>query len=218
MSSDVEPSRHETLEWEEFFRVFPPAFHPLAVDAVFDVIEMASGWAASVGGHALPGGAVEPFEQSAKALEGISALREKLEQCRAAGLVQDARLTRHGIRHELFGESDKMRFVAEARFASEAGDSFDEIQGKLNQTIYDFSPLPISLGIEPHEDDDGSVIVRCAMGVESVEEAFELAHEVISQVLWRVGLQPIDLVDGEEADEVGFEVTDLGLDDEQPED
>lgn len=218
LDSETEPESGKTLDWEDFFRVFPASSHSLAVDAVFAVIEVAAGWAASVGGHALPGGAIEPFEQSAQALEGIAALREQLEQCRAAGLVKDARLTRHGIRHELFGESDKMRFVAEARFASESGDSFDEIQGKLNHTIYDFSPLPISLGIEPHEDDDGSVIVRCAMGVESVEEAFELAHEVISQVLWRVGLQPIDLLDGEEADEVGFEVTDLGLDDNRPED
>ena|SRR5437868_10130103 len=111
-----------------------------------------------------------------------------------------------------------MRFVAEARFAPEPESSFDEVQGKFNQTIYDFSPLPISLGIEPHEDDDGSVVVRCALGVDSVEEAFDLAHEVISQVLWRVGLEPIDLTEGEEGDEVGFEIFDREQRGEEPED
>ena len=209
VSSDVEPDSRKSLSWEDFFRVFPESSHSLAVDAVFYAIEMAAGWVGAVGGHALPGGAIEPFERSAQALEGIVALREQLEKCRAAGLVQDDRLTRRGIRHELFGTGEEMRFVTEARFAPEPGSSFDEVQGKFNQTIYDFSPLPISLGIEPHEDDDGSVIVRCAMGVGDVEEALDLAQEVISQVLWRVGLQPIDLTEGDEGDEVGFEVIDL---------
>jgi hypothetical protein len=56
------------------------------------------------------------------------------------------------------------------------------------------------------------------MGVDSVEEAHELANEVISQILWRVGLQPIDLEEGEEIDEVGFRIVDLehSDDDEEP--
>jgi hypothetical protein len=219
VSSDVEPDGRESLSWPDFFRVFPEPSHPLAVDAVFNAVEMAAGWVGAVGGHALPGGAVEPFERSAQALEGIVALREELEKCRAAGLVRDDRLTRRGIRHELFGRGEAMRFVTEARFAPEPGSSFDEVQSEFNQTIYDFSPLPISLGIEPHEDGDGSVIVRCAMGVDEVEEAFDLAQEVISQILWRVGLQPIDLAEGEEVDEVGFEITDLEeRGEEEPED
>jgi hypothetical protein len=209
LSDDVEPERQTSLGWEDFFGVFPEDSHPLAVDAIFYAIEMAAQWVGAVGGHALPGGAVEPFEQSARALEGIVALREQLEKCRAADLVHDPRLARRGIRHELFGKSEEMRFVAEARFAIDPGSSFDEVQGRFNQAIFDFSPLPISLGIEPHEDDDGSVVVRCAMGVGRVEEAFELAQEVISQVLWRVGLEPIDLEDGEEGEEVGFEILDL---------
>jgi hypothetical protein len=215
---ESEPDNRVSFSWEEFFEVFPDTSHPLAVDAIFYVIETAAGWVGAVGGHALPGGAVEPFEQSAKALEGIVALREQLEQCRAAGLVRDERLNRRGIRHEIFGKGEEMRFVAEARFAPELESSFDEVQGKFNQTIYDFSPLPISLGIEPHEDDDGSVVVRCALGVDSVEEAFDLAHEVISQILWRVGLEPIDLAEGEEGDEVGFEVIDREGSDDEPED
>ncbi len=215
---ESEPDNRDSLSWEEFFEVFPDGSHPLAVDAIFHVIETAAGWVGAVGGHALPGGAVEPFEQSAKALEGIVALREQLEQCRAAGLVRDERLNRRGIRHEIFGKGEGMRFIAEARFAPEPESSFDEVQGKFNQTIYDFSPLPISLGIEPHEDDDGSVVVRCALGVDSVEEAFDLAHEVISQVLWRVGLEPIDLTEGEEGDEVGFEIFDREQKGDEPED
>jgi hypothetical protein len=209
LSDDVEPDRQASLGWEDFFEVFPEDFHPLAVDAIFYAIEMAAQWVGAVGGHALPGGAVEPFEQSARALEGIVAIREQLEKCRAADLVNDPRLARRGIRHELFGKSEEMRFVAGARFAIDPGSSFGEVQGRFNQAIYDFSPLPISLGIEPHEDDDGSVVVRCAMGVGSVDEAFELAQEVISQVLWRVGLEPIDLEDGDEGEEVGFEIIDL---------
>lgn len=216
VGDELEPEGRQSLSWEDFFRVFPGSAHPMAVDAVFYVIERAAGWVGAVGGHALPGGAMEPFEQSAEALEGIVALREQLEKCRAAGLVKDDRLTRRGIRHELFGKSEEMRFVAEARFAVEPGSSFDEVQGKFNQTIYDFSPLPISLGIEPHGEDDDSVVVRCALGVGSVEEAFDLAHEVISQVLWRAGLQPIDLTDGEEGDEVRFEIIDR--EEEEPED
>ena len=218
LSDDVEPERQASLGWEDFFGVFPEDFHPLAVDAIFYAIEMAAQWVGAVGGHALPGGAVEPFEQSALALEGIVALREQLEKCRAAELVHDPRLARRGIRHELFGKSEEMRFVAEARFAIDPGSSFDEVQGKFNQAIYDFSPLPVSLGIDPHEDDDGSVVVRCAMGVGSVEEAFELAREVISQVLWRVGLEPIDLEEGEEVEEVGFEILDLQDGEDPPED
>lgn len=103
--------------------------------------------------------------------------------------MRDERLTRFGVRHELFGSPD-LRFVAEARFAPSPEQTFDEVQGKFNQAIYDFSPLPISLGIEPHEEGDGSLLVRCAMGVPSIEEADDLANEVISQILWRVGLQP----------------------------
>lgn len=212
-----EPQDHRILDWPEFFRVFPGRSHPLAVDAIFSVIEFALEWVRAVGGHALPGGAVTPLEQSAEALEGIVAMREQLERSRAAGLVEDERLTRFGVRHELFGSPD-LRFIAEARFAAPPGRSFDEVQGDFNQAIFDFSPLPISLGIEPYEEDDGSLLVRCAMGVDSVEEAHELANEVISQILWRVGLQPIDLEEGEEIDEVGFGIVDLEDGEEPPED
>ncbi|MBS1678021.1 MAG: hypothetical protein JST08_11610 [Actinobacteria bacterium] len=203
-----EPQDDQILDWPEFFRVFPGRSHPLAIDAIFSVIEVALGWTRAVGGHALAAGAVTPFEQCAEALEGIVAMREQLERCRAAGLVRDERLTRFGVRHELFGSPD-LRFVAEARFAPSPGQTFDEVQGKFNQAIYDFSPLPISLGIEPHEEGDGSLLVRCAMGVPSIEEADVLANEVISQILWRVGLQPIDLDEGEEIDDVGFKIVDL---------
>jgi hypothetical protein len=214
----VEPQDDQILDWPEFFRVFPGRFHPLAIDAIFSVIEVALGWTRAVGGHALAAGAVTPFEQCAEALEGIVAMREQLERCRAAGLVRDDRLTRFGVRHELFGSPD-LRFVAEARFAPSPEQTFDEVQGKFNQAIYDFSPLPISLGIEPHEEGDGSLLVRCAMGVPSIEEADDLANEVISQILWRVGLQPIDLEEGEEIDDVGFKIVDLEHgEEESPED
>jgi hypothetical protein len=56
------------------------------------------------------------------------------------------------------------------------------------------------------------------MGADTVEEADELANEVISQILWRVGLQPIDLEEGEEIDEVGFRIIDLEDREEPPED
>jgi hypothetical protein len=36
--------------------------HPLAVDAVLAVIESTLEWVRAVGGHALPAGAVTPFE------------------------------------------------------------------------------------------------------------------------------------------------------------
>jgi hypothetical protein len=39
---------------------------------------------------------------------------------------------------------------------------------------------------------------------------------VISQILWRVGLQPIDLDEGEEIDEVGFGIVDLEYGEEPP--
>lgn len=215
-SPEGESQDHRILDWPDFFRVFPGRSHPLAVDAVFAVIEGTLEWVRAVGGHALPAGAVTPFEQSAEALEGVVAMRGQLERCRAAGLVQDERLTRFGVRHELFGAAD-LRFVAEARFAAPPGRGFDEVQGDFNQAIFDFSPLPISLGIEPHEERDGSLLVRCAMGVPSADEAEELANEVISQILWRVGLQPIDLEEGEEIDEVGFGIVDLEHDEEPPE-
>jgi hypothetical protein len=214
---EAEPRDRRVLDWPDFFRVFPARSHPLAVDAVLAVIEWTLEWVRAVGGHALPAGAVTPLEQSAKALEGIVAMREQLERCRVAGLVEDERLTRFGVRHELFGSPD-LRFVAEARFAAPSGRSFDEVQGDFNQAIFDFSPLPISLGIEPYEEGGGSLLVRCAMGADTVEEAHELANEVISQILWRVGLQPIDLEEGEEIDEVGFEIVDLEHGEEPPED
>lgn len=212
---EAEPQDRRVLDWPDFFRVFPGPFHPLAVDAVLAVIEWALEWVRAVGGHALPAGAVTPLEQSAKALEGVVAMRQQLERCRAAGLVEDERLTRFGVRHELFGSPD-LRFVAEARFAAPPGRSFDEVQGDFNQAIFDFSPLPISLGIEPYEEGDGSLLVRCAMGADSVEEAHELASEVISQILWRVGLEPIDLEEGEEIDEVGFGIIDTEHGEEPP--
>lgn len=212
---EAEPQDRRVLDWPDFFRTFPARFHPLAVDAVLAVIEWTLEWVRAVGGHALPAGAVTPLEQSAKALEGIVAMREQLESCRAAGLVEDERLTRFGVRHELFGSPD-LRFVAEARFAAPPGRGFDEVQGDFNQAIFDFSPLPISLGIEPYEEGDGSLLVRCAMGADSVEEAHDLANEVISQILWRVGLQPIDLEEGEEIDEVGFRIVDLEEEEEPP--
>jgi hypothetical protein len=185
-SPEGEPQDHRILDWPDFFRVFPRRSHPLAVDAIFSVIEFALEWVRAVGGHALTAGAVTPFEQSVEALEGVVATREQLERCRAAGLVEDERLTRFGVRHELFGSPD-LRFVAEARFAAPPGRSFDEVQGDFNQAIFDFSPLPISLGIEPYEEGDGSLLVRCAMGADSVEEADELANEVISQILFGSG-------------------------------
>lgn len=82
----VEPQDDQILDWPEFFRVFPGRFHPLAIDAIFSVIDLALGWTRAVGGHALAAGAVTPFEQCAEALEGIVAMREQLERCRAAGL------------------------------------------------------------------------------------------------------------------------------------
>jgi len=214
---EAEPQDRRVLDWPDFFRAFPARSHPLAVDALLAVIEWTLEWVRAVGGHALPAGAAAPFEQSAKALEGVVAMREQLESCRAAGLVEDKRLTRFGVRHELFGSPD-LRFVAEARFAAPPGRSFDEVQGDFNQAIFDFSPLPISLGIEPYEEGDGSLLVRCAMGADSVEEAHELANEVISQILWRVGLQPIDLEEGEEIDEVGFGIVDMEHGEEPSED
>lgn len=99
--SEVEPENPRFLDWPEFFTVFPAPFHPLAVDAVFSVVQVAMDWVGAVGGHALAAGAVEPIEQSTTALEGIVAVRERLESCRAAGLVQDDRLTRYGLRHQL---------------------------------------------------------------------------------------------------------------------
>jgi hypothetical protein len=214
---EAEPQDRRILDWPDFFRVFPGRSHPLAVDAVLAVIEWTLEWVRAVGGHALTAGAVTPLEQSAEALEGVVAMREQLERCRAAGLVEDERLTRFGVRHELFGSPD-LRFVAEARFAAPPGRSFDEVQGDFNQAIFDFSPLPISLGIEPFEEGDGSLLVRCAMGADSVEEAHDLANEVISQILWRVGLQPIDLEEGEVIDEVGFGIVELEHGEEPQED
>ncbi|MGH2940450.1 MAG: hypothetical protein ACRDPE_20270 [Solirubrobacterales bacterium] len=216
-SSESEPRNHRILDWPDFFRVFPGRSHPLAVDAVLSVIEGTLEWVRAVGGHALTAGAVTPFERSAEALEGVVAMREQLERCRATGLGEDERLTRFGVRHELFGSPD-LRFVAEARFAAPPGRSFDEVQGDFNQAIFDFSPLPISLGIEPYEEEDGSLLVRCAIGADTIVEADELANEVISQILWRVGLQPIDLEEGQEIDEVGFRIIDLEDGEEPPED
>jgi hypothetical protein len=54
--------------------------------------------------------------------------------------------------------------------------------------------------------------------IHAAEEAHELASEVLSQILWRVGLQPIDLEEGAEIDEVGFEIVDLEHGEEPPED
>lgn len=98
------------------------------------------------------------------------------------------------------------------------GRDLDQAQGEFNQAIYGFSPLPVNLGIEPHDEEDGSVLVRCAMGVASIEEAEEVANEVISQILWRVALRPIDLEDGEGVDEVRFEIVDLQGEGDQSED
>jgi len=53
------------------------------------------------------------------------------------------------------------------------------------------------------------------MGVADVEEAHDLANEVISQVRWRVALTPIDLETGEQADEIGYEIVELDMADEE---
>lgn len=206
VSETGKSEEHDALSWQRLFEILPACAHPAAVNVVFGAIEWTMGWATSVGGHALAGGAVEPIRRCADALRGVIAIREQLEQCRLAGVVHDARLTRHGVRHELFGDFEQMRFLAIARFAVPDDRSFAEVQGDFNESIYDFSPLPVSLGIELHPDGDGSACVRCGLGVESIEEAHKLANEVISQVRWRAALAPIDLEDGEQAEEIGFEI------------
>jgi hypothetical protein len=207
--------QHETLTWERLFEILPTAAHPLAVDATLLAIDRTMGWVASVGGHALSGGALGPIRECAEALNGVVAMREELEGCRLEGAVRDQRLTRHGVRHELFGEPDRMHYQARARFAIHDDRDFDQVHADFNESVYDFNPLPVSLGLELHPDGDGSLCVQCAMGVADVEEAHDLANEVISQVRWRVGLTPIDLETGEQADEIGYEIVELDMADEE---
>jgi hypothetical protein len=206
---EVESDEQWHLSWREFFEALPQIQHPLAVDLVLEVVGRTMDWALGVVGHALPGGQLDPIREAPKLLDGAAALREHLEDVRAQGLVHDERLTRHGINHPQFGRPGGMRFLAKARFGMPDDRDFAKVQADFNQSIYDFSPLPVSLGLEAHPDEDGSVLVNCALSAPSVEEAFELSHEVITQVRWRVGLSPIDLEAGDDDDEIQYELEDL---------
>lgn len=197
------------LSWPELFEVLAPSEHPFAVDLVMEVVDRTMNWAHGVVGHALPGGQLDPLREAPKLLDGAVALREHLEKVRASGLVHDARLTRNGINHPQFGHPDGMRFLARARFGVPDDREFAQVQADFNQSIYDFSPLPVSLGIEPHEDDDVSVVVTCALDAPSVEDALELSNEVITQVRWRVGLMPINFEDGDDVNEIRYDLEDL---------
>jgi hypothetical protein len=197
------------LAWERVFELLPSKIHPLAVDAVFAEIAAAKDWASELTDHVLPGGVLHPLEISVQLLNGVEALRDQLERCRRMGVIRDRRLTANGLRHAEFGRKDRMRFEAVVRFALEGDETFEGIQADFGYVIEDVDSLPISLELEAHPSDDKSVHVRCGLAVETVGEASAVANEVISQLRWRLRLEPIDFESGERSDEVGFEIYEL---------
>jgi hypothetical protein len=197
------------LAWEQVFELLPGKAHPLAVDAVFAEVAAAKDWASELADHVLPGGRFDSLEISVGLLNGIEALREQLERCRRMGVIRDKRLTANGLRHADFGRNDRMRFEAVIRFAIEENNTFEEIQANSAYVVEDVGSLPISLALEAHPNDDKGVYVRCGLAVETVEEASAVANEVISQLRWRLKLEPIDFESGERSEGVGFEIHEL---------
>jgi hypothetical protein len=198
------------LAWEQVFELLPSKTHPLAVDAVFTEVADAKDWASQLAHHVLPGGAFDSLEISVRLLNGVEALREQLERCRRMGVIRDRRLTAHGLRHAEFGRKDRMRFEAVVRFALETDKTFERIQANFVYILEEVESLPISLELEAHPSDDNSVHVRCGLAVKTIEEAFAVANETISQLRWRMQLEPIDFDNGDASDEVRFEIRDLG--------
>ena len=141
-------------------------------------------WHDALSGHALPGGPVGPIDDAAQALAGVVALRNALEEARAAGLIRDSRLTRFGLRHPNFGNR-AARFEANLRLKRPSDVTPDQALDDFHEHIYDFSPLP------------------------GIDDVWPLADEVISQLRWRIGFDPVDLEQGDEADEddgIGYEI------------
>lgn len=197
------------LAWEQVFELLPAKAHRLAVDAVFAEVASAKEWALQLARHVLPGGAFDSLRMSVQLLEGVEALRKQLERCRRMGVVRDRRLTAHGLRHAAFGRKDRMRFEAVARFALEEDQTFEQVQANFGYAVEEVESLPIRLALEAHPDDGGSVHVRCGLAVKTIDEAFAVEHEVISQLCWRLQLEPIDFNSGEAGDEVGYELYEL---------
>lgn len=179
------------------------------MDTVFAEVAAAKDWASQLMYHVLPGGAFHSFQTSVQLLNGVEALREQIERCRRMGLVRDKRLTANGLRHAEFGRKDRMRFEAVVRLALKADETLEKIQANFGYVVEDVDSLPISLELETHPSDDKSVHVRCGLAVMTVEEAFEVANKVISQLAWRLQLEPIDFESGERSDEVCFEIHEL---------
>ncbi|MBB4665090.1 hypothetical protein [Conexibacter arvalis] len=204
------------LAWEKVFELLPSKFHPLATDAVFAEIADAKAWALELARRVLPGGALDSLQFSVRLLDGVEALREQLERCRRMGVIRDRRLTAEGLRHAAFGREDRMRFEATIRFVREDDQPFERIRANFGFAVEALASLPISLELEPHPSDDRSVHVRCGVATETVGEAFEVANEVISQLRWRLRLEPIDLDSGEEDDEVGYTIHQLVKDSDDP--
>lgn len=197
------------LAWEQVFELLPSKIHPLAVDAVFAEVAAAKDWASQLMYHVLPGGGFDSFQTSVRLLNGVEALREQIERCRRMGVIRDKRLTANGLRHAEFGRKDRMRFEAVVRFALEGDKTFEGIQADFSYVVEDVDSLPISLELEAHPNDDKSVYVRCGLAVMTVREASAVANEMISQLRWRLRLEPIDFESGERSDEVCFEIHEL---------
>lgn len=205
----VQSEWSHTLAWEQVFELLPGEIHPLAVDAVFAEVADAKERACQLTRQVLPGGAFDSLRISVRLLDGVEALREQLERCRRMGVIRDRRLTAHGLRHAAFGRKDRMRFEAVAWFAIEEDETFERIQASFAYAVEEVESLPISLELEANPSDDRSVRVRCGLAVKTVGEALAIANEVISQLRWRLRLEPIDFESGEEDDEVGFEIHEL---------
>ena len=205
-------TKHEwshLLAWEQVFELLPGKLHPLAVDAVFGEVADVKEWASQLTHRVLPAGSFDSLRVSIQLLEGVEALREQLERCRRMGVVRDRRLTAHGLRHAAFNREDRMCFEAVARFALEADETFERIEANFGYTVEELESLPVALELDAHPSDDKSVLVRCGLAVKTVEEAFEVANEVIAQLTWRLQLEPINFDSDDEDGEVGFEIHEL---------
>lgn len=208
-AGQMQPEWSHLLAWEQVFEMLPSKIHPLAVDAVFAEVAAAKDWASELTDHVLPGGAFDSLENSVRLLNGVEILREQLERCRCMGVIRDKRLTADGLQHAEFGRKDRMHFEAVVRFALEGDKTFEKIQAGFGYVVEEVDSLPISLELEAHPSDDKSVYVRCGLAVKTVGEASAVANEVISQLRWRLRLEPIDFERGRSSDEVGFEMNEL---------
>jgi hypothetical protein len=132
-----------------------------------------------------------------------------VERCRRMGVIRDRRLTAHGLRHAEYDRKDRVRFEAIVRFALNGDKTFERIQANFGYVLEEIDSLPISLELEAHPSDDKSVHVRCGLAVKTVDEAFVVANEAISQLRRRLRLEPIDFDSGEAGDEVRFEIQEL---------